>query len=472
MPHPGRACASMRAPAIFVGIVSQLVWPAALYNTRNELMSFANLGLSEAILRAVEKSGYTTPTPIQQKAIPAILEGRDMMAAAQTGTGKTAGFTLPLLEMLSQNRTLKAKHARSLVITPTRELAAQVEESVKKYGKFLNLKTAVVYGGVNMHQQIKRLQGGVDILVATPGRLLDLHRQRAVCFDSIEILVLDEADRMLDMGFLPDIKTVLNAIPDKHQTLLFSATFSNDIRRLAKTIQHNPVEIDIAPRNTTVSSIQQRIITVDKARKTELMKSLLQTNNWYQVLIFSRTKHGADKLVKHLKRENISAAAIHGNKSQSQRTRALNEFKQNKTRVLVATDIAARGIDVQQLSHVINFDLPNVAEDYVHRIGRTGRAGASGDAISLVCADEAEYLFAIEKLINIKLPRNEVEGFEPEHVVPETIKKSGGNRGGQPGKRNPSNGQNRNKRHSQRRGDATKSLKKSPYSKKQKATAA
>ncbi|MEQ8428457.1 MAG: DEAD/DEAH box helicase [Gammaproteobacteria bacterium] len=443
-------------------------------------MSFANLGLSEAILRAVEKSGYTTPTPIQLKAIPAILEGRDMMAAAQTGTGKTAGFTLPLLEMLSKNRTLKPKHARSLVITPTRELAAQVEESVKKYGKFINLKAAVVYGGVNMHQQIKRLQHGVDILVATPGRLLDLHRQRAVCFDSIEILVLDEADRMLDMGFLPDIRTVLNLIPEKHQTLLFSATFSDDIRRLAKTIQNNPVEIDIAPRNTTVSSIQQRIIPVDKARKTELLKSLLQNNNLYQVLVFSRTKHGADKLVKHLKRENISAAAIHGNKSQSQRTRALTEFKQNKTRVLVATDIAARGIDVQQLSHVINFDLPNVAEDYVHRIGRTGRAGASGEAISLVCADEAEYLFDIEKLINIKLPRNEVEGFEPEHALPETIKKTGGNRRGQPGKRKPSNGQHRNKRNNQRRGeqhaqgrtDTTNRPKKSRYAKKRKATAA
>lgn len=443
-------------------------------------MSFANLGLSEAILRAVEKSGYTTPTPIQLKAIPAILEGRDMMAAAQTGTGKTAGFTLPLLEMLSKNRTLKPKHARSLVITPTRELAAQVEESVKKYGKFINLKAAVVYGGVNMHQQIKRLQHGVDILVATPGRLLDLHRQRAVCFDSIEILVLDEADRMLDMGFLPDIRTVLNLIPEKHQTLLFSATFSDDIRRLAKTIQDNPVEIDIAPRNTTVSSIQQRIIPVDKARKTELLKSLLQNNNWYQVLVFSRTKHGADKLVKHLKRENISAAAIHGNKSQSQRTRALTEFKQKKTRVLVATDIAARGIDVQQLSHVINFDLPNVAEDYVHRIGRTGRAGASGEAISLVCADEAEYLFDIEKLINIKLPRNEVEGFEPEHALPETIKKTGGNRRGQPGKRKPSNGQHRNKRNNQRRGeqqpqgrtDTTNRPNKSRFAKKRKATAA
>ncbi len=408
-------------------------------------MSFTDLGLSEALLRAVEKSGYQNPTPIQQKAIPSILDGHDMMAAAQTGTGKTAGFTLPLLQILSERRSLKPKHTRSLVITPTRELAAQVEESVNKYGKFLNLKSAVVYGGVNMHRQIKRLQQGVDILVATPGRLLDLYRQRAVCFDSIEILVLDEADRMLDMGFLPDIKTVLQAIPDQHQTLLFSATFSNEIRKLAKTILHQPVEIDIAPRNTTVKSIQQRVITVDKARKTELLKSLLEDNNWFQVLVFSRTKRGADKLVKKLKSANIRADAIHGDKSQAHRTRVLKQFKLNKTRVLVATDIAARGIDVQNLSHVINFDLPQVAEDYVHRIGRTGRAGASGEAISLVSADEAEFLFAIEKLTNSKLPREEVEGFEAVHAIPETQKKKGGNK---PGKKQGHRGYSKSKNNS------------------------
>ncbi len=387
-------------------------------------MSFDALGLSEEILRAVKKSGYNNPTPIQAKAIPEILDGNDMMAAAQTGTGKTAGFTLPLLEILSAQRSLKPKYARSLVLTPTRELAMQVQESVNKYNKYLNLRTAVVYGGVSMFKQIKQLKQGVDILVATPGRLLDLHRQKAVRLDEIEILVLDEADRMLDMGFLPDIKNVLSAIHSEHQTLMFSATFSKAIRDLAKGIMHKPVEINVAPKNSTVDKINQLIHPVDKSRKAALLKHLLEQENWFQILVFIRTKHNADKLVKKLKNENIKAAAIHGDKSQAQRTRVLKEFKQNKTRVLVATDVAARGIDVNNLSHVINFDLPQVAEDYVHRIGRTGRAGASGEAISFVSADEVNHLFTIEKLIKQKIQREEIEGFEPVHAVPEVEKKS------------------------------------------------
>ena len=386
-------------------------------------MSFDTLGLSDALVRAVKKSGYNTPTPIQKKAIPAILDGHDMMAAAQTGTGKTAGFTLPILEILSDKRPLKVKQTRALVITPTRELAAQVEASVIKYGSFLKLKSAVVYGGVDIRRQIKQLKQGVDILVATPGRLLDLHRQGSINFDSVEILVLDEADRMLDMGFLPDIKTILDGIPDEHQRLLFSATFSDTIRKLARTILHKPVEVNVAPRNVTTSNVNQYIVPVDKSRKLELLQSLLRDGSWFQVLVFSRTRHGADKLVKKLLQNNISAAAIHGNKTQSQRTRTLKAFKQNKTRVLVATDIAARGIDVQSLSHVINFDLPQVSEDYIHRIGRTGRAGASGEAISLVSADEAELLFSIENLLKTRLKREEIEGFEPTHAVPEGPKK-------------------------------------------------
>lgn len=408
-------------------------------------MTFNILGLSEELLRAVKKSGYETPTPIQAQAIPVILKGKNMMAAAQTGTGKTAGFTLPLLQMLSGEHQLRPKQPRALVLTPTRELAAQVEESVINYGKFLNLKTAVVYGGVNMSRQIKKLKQGLDILVATPGRLLDLHRQKAVRFDDIEILVLDEADRMLDMGFLPDIKTVLKAIPDEHQTLMFSATFSKAIRTLAKTIMHDPVEIDISPRNTTVKNISQLVYTVDKARKTELLKYLLETNNWFQVLVFSRTRHGADKLVKKLAKDKIRAAAIHGDKSQNHRTRVLNEFKKNKTRVLVATDIAARGIDVASLSHVINFDLPEVGEDYVHRIGRTGRAGACGEAISLVSADEVRHLFEIEKVIKQKIERQEVEGFEPVHAVPEVEKKSSNKKNNKPRSNNSKKPSNKGK---------------------------
>lgn len=408
----------------------------------NYLMTFEKLGLSEELLRSVRDTGYTSPTPIQAQAIPAILEGNDVMAAAQTGTGKTAGFTLPLLQLLNEKPPVKNNRARALVLTPTRELAAQVQESVFTYGKHLSLRSAVVFGGVKINPQMMKLRRGVDVLVATPGRLLDLFQQRAINFNDIEILVLDEADRMLDMGFIHDIKKIMALLPKQRQTLMFSATFSQEIRQLAKGIINNPVEIDVAPRNSTVETISQIVYPVDKARKTDLLSHLIRKENWYQVLVFSRTKHGADKLVKRLSRDNIHAAAIHGNKSQAQRTKALDGFKKNKTQILVATDIAARGIDIDQLSHVVNFDLPNVPEDYVHRIGRTGRAGASGQAISLVSADEAKQLQDIERLIKRKIERKEIETFEPQHMVPDSVSgKSSQNKK----RANPNNNSNSNK---------------------------
>src|SRR3990172_3613648 len=374
-------------------------------------MTFTTLGLSEPLLRAVTATGYTQPTPIQTKAIPTILAGKDIMAAAQTGTGKTAGFTLPMLRLLSALPQQKQPQVRALLLVPTRELAAQVHASIRAYGKFLTLRSTAVFGGVNINPQIKALRAGVDILVATPGRLLDLVQQRAVRLDSVNILVLDEADRMLDMGFIHDLKRIMSLLPRQRQTLMFSATFSTEIRALARNITNNPEEIDVAPRNATLDTISQMIFPVAKDGKASLLSHLIRTRNWYQALVFSRTKHGADKLVKRLERDNIQAAAIHSNKSQSQRTRTLDNFKKNRIQILVATDIAARGLDMHQLSHVINFDLPHVPEDYIHRIGRTGRAGASGQAISLVSPDENKQLLSIERLIQRRIEREAIPGF-------------------------------------------------------------
>ena len=380
-------------------------------------MSFASLGLADDIVRAVTEHGYTTPTPIQAQAIPAVLQGGDLLAGAQTGTGKTAGFTLPILQRLSQggpaDKTAR-RPIRALILTPTRELAAQVEESVKTYGKYLKLTSAVVFGGVGINPQIRQLHHGVDILVATPGRLLDHMQQGTVKLDKIEILVLDEADRMLDMGFIHDIKKVLAALPPKRQNLLFSATFSDDIKALADRLLNNPAMIEVARRNATSEIVAQKIHPVDRDRKHPLLSHLISTNNWTQVLVFTRTKHGANKLVEQLGRDGISGMAIHGNKSQTARTKALAEFKTGKLQVLVATDIAARGIDIDQLPHVVNYDLPHVAEDYVHRIGRTGRAGASGEAVSLVCVDERDMLHGIERLIKREIPVEVIAGFEPD----------------------------------------------------------
>jgi ATP-dependent RNA helicase RhlE len=381
-------------------------------------MTFESLGLSEALVQAVHEKGYDTPTSIQQQAIPAILRGVDLMAAAQTGTGKTAGFTLPILQLLMQKPEPISNRAYVLILTPTRELAAQVHDSVVAYGKHLNLRSAVVFGGVKINPQMMQLRAGVDVLVATPGRLMDLYQQNAIRFDEVGILVLDEADRMLDMGFIRDIKKIISLLPKRRQNLLFSATFSPEIRQLAKGLLTNPLEIDIAPRNTPHELVVQKMHPVDKASKVRLLSHLIQAGNWYQVLVFSRTKHGADRLVRQLSQDGIRTTAIHGNKSQPQRTQALADFKKGKVQVLVATDIAARGIDIDQLPHVINFDLPDIAEDYVHRIGRTGRAGATGEAISLVSADEFKQLRDIEKLIKREIPREEVEGFAPRLAVP------------------------------------------------------
>ncbi|GAB4149965.1 MAG: DEAD/DEAH box helicase [Cyanobacteria bacterium J069] len=401
-------------------------------------MSFATLGLADEIVRAVTAKGYTTPTPIQAQAIPAVLAGHDLLASAQTGTGKTAGFTLPILHLLaasgrgsvSPGRPVARSPVRTLVLTPTRELAAQVEESIRDYGKFLPLRSTVVYGGVGMQPQVQRLRGRIDILVATPGRLLDHVQQGTVDLSRVEILVLDEADRMLDMGFLPDIRRILALLPKQRQNLLFSATFSGDIKKLAGGLLHNPVTIEVATPNATADLVEQKVYPVDRDKKRQLLTHLIQENNWFQVLVFTRTKHGADHLVKHLTTHRIAAMAIHGNKSQAARTRALAQFKDGSLQVLVATDIASRGIDISELPHVINFELPHVPEDYVHRIGRTGRAGTEGEAASLVCVDELKLLADIEKLIRRSLPREIVPGFEPDlHAKPEPIpngRQSGG----------------------------------------------
>lgn len=394
-------------------------------------MSFSSLGLSESLLRAVAEQGYETPSPIQQQAIPAVLAGRDLMAAAQTGTGKTAGFTLPMLQILmgsadKPRKKVSPNRVRALVLTPTRELAAQVGESVATYGKHLPLRHTVVFGGVGINPQMMALRKGVDVLVACPGRLLDLYSQNAVRFDELEILVLDEADRMLDMGFIHDIRRVLKLLPQKRQNLLFSATFADEIRELATGLLNNPLSIEVAPRNSTAERIEQLVHPVDKANKPALLAHLVVKNSWEQVLVFTRTKHIANRLAERLEREGIQAAAIHGNKSQGARTKALAGFKSGEVRVLVATDIAARGLDIDKLPQVVNFELPNVAEDYVHRIGRTGRAGSAGHAISLVSADEGKLLRGIERLIKQELPREIVAGFEPDAQTMRAIEQGTG----------------------------------------------
>ncbi|MCY7392689.1 MAG: DEAD/DEAH box helicase [Leptolyngbyaceae cyanobacterium CAN_BIN12] len=411
-------------------------------------MSFSSLGLSDEIVRATTERGYTTPTPIQMQAIPAVLAGGDLLAGAQTGTGKTAGFTLPILHLLSANSTQNVVNRnspirnapvgrapiRSLILTPTRELAAQVEESVRAYGKYLKLNSMTIFGGVGMSPQVRQLKSRVDILVATPGRLLDHVQQGTVDLSRVEILVLDEADRMLDMGFIRDIRRILALLPKQRQNLLFSATFSPEIKAFASSLLNQPTLIEMERRNVTADTVAQKVYLVDRERKRELLTHLIRQHNWFQVLVFTRTKHGADRLVKQLTEDRIPVMAIHGNKSQAARTRALAKFKDASLQVLVATDIAARGIDITDLPHVVNYELPNSPEDYIHRIGRTGRAGADGEASSLVCVDEHQLLGAIEKLIKQQLPREIVTGFEPDlRAKPEPIQNGRQNRQ-QPGR--------------------------------------
>ena len=376
-------------------------------------MLFKELGLTAELLRAVEQQGYTQATPIQQQAIPSILAGNDVLAGAQTGTGKTAGFTLPLLQRLQQG-SVNRRRIRALVLTPTRELAAQVAESVRTYGRYLRFRTAVIYGGVSINTQIANLRKGVDIVVATPGRLLDHLQQGTINLDAIEILVLDEADRMLDMGFIRDIRKILKVLPDTRQNLLFSATFSPDIRRLATDLLDSPVEIQVAVNGRPAEGISQVVYPVDRNRKRELLSHKIGAENWRQVLVFTRTKHGANRLAAQLEADGLNSAAIHGNKSQAARVRALNDFKSGKVRVLVATDVAARGLDIERLPHVVNFELPHVPEDYVHRIGRTARAGHEGHAVSLVCVDEHKLLADIEKLLQTKISRETIPGYAPD----------------------------------------------------------
>jgi ATP-dependent RNA helicase RhlE len=403
-------------------------------------MKFTDLGLAEPLLRAVRDQGYETPTPIQAQAIPAVLKGGDLLGGAQTGTGKTAGFTLPLLQRLSQGKPMRDARGRvairALILTPTRELAAQVEESVRSYGKYLPLTSMVMFGGVGMQPQVDRLRKGVDILVATPGRLLDHHQQGTLDLRHVEIFVLDEADRMLDMGFIHDIKKVLAVLPPRRQNLLFSATFSDEIKALADRLLNQPALIEVARRNAAADTVAQSAYTVGRDKKKELLRHLILQGDWHQVLVFSRTKHGANRLTDWLNEHDVTAMAIHGNKSQGARTKALADFKSGELRVLVATDIAARGIDIEELPHVVNYELPNVPEDYVHRIGRTGRAGASGEAISLVSLDEEAFLKEIEKLIRRAVPRRTIAGFEPppgERAEPIVLGRRmtiGGGRGG------------------------------------------
>jgi ATP-dependent RNA helicase RhlE len=390
-------------------------------------MSFNSLGLSDALLKAISKKGYTTPSPIQQKAIPPILEGKDVLASAQTGTGKTAGFTLPILQILSQGQQLRQRPIRALILTPTRELAAQILANIKEYSEFVDLKSTVIFGGVNQNPQVTQLRQGVDILVATPGRLIDLQNQGLISLAKVEILVLDEADRMLDMGFVRDIERIIKVLPTKRQNLMFSATFSTDIKKLAMGILHHPVHVEATPENTTVDAITQIIYPVAKEKKTELIIKLITEGNWKQILVFTRTKQGANKLTESMISAGIKAAAIHGNKGQGARTKALAGFKDGSLTALVATDIAARGLDIPLLPHVVNFELPNIPEDYVHRIGRTGRAGANGEAISLFSPDETVFLRDIEKLVGLNLPKENIKGFEPDpNASKEPIKQGQG----------------------------------------------
>ena len=401
-------------------------------------MLFTNLNLSTPLLKAISDEGYTHPTPVQEKAIPFILAGRDMLAGAQTGTGKTAGFTLPILELLSQKPYQKVKRpVRVLILTPTRELAAQVGESVQTYGKYLPFKSTVIFGGVGINPQIQALKNGVDILVATPGRLLDHLSQGTLDLKHIETFVLDEADRMLDMGFIKDIRRIISVLPSKRQNLLFSATYSDEIKKLCESILKNPAIVEVARRNTSSELVNQRVIIVDCKRKTALLGELIKKHGWEQILVFTRTKHHANKVADYLNKIGISSSAIHGNKSQGARTKALADFKAGAIKVLAATDIAARGLDIDQLPHVVNLELPNISEDYVHRIGRTGRAGNNGEALSLVCVDEFEYLKNIEKLIKKTLEREIVEGFEPDpKIKAEPIQQGrGGRPQGQPKRR-------------------------------------
>ncbi len=419
-------------------------------------MSFSDLGLSEALLRAVREQGYTNPTDVQAKAIPTILEGRDVLAGAQTGTGKTAGFTLPLLQRLSDSgfyeeppasvRKKKRRPVRALILTPTRELASQVSDSVETYGKHLPLRSNVVFGGVKISPQIFKLRRGVDILVATPGRLLDLVNQRVVDLSKIEILVLDEADRMLDMGFLPSIKKVIALTPKDRQTLLFSATYSTKISQLASSMLNNPVSIEVAKRNTVSETISHIVHPVERDQKRALLSFLIGSNDWNQVLVFTKTKIGAERLSKQLRADGLRSTAIHGNKTQGARKKALEEFKENRVRVLVATDVAARGLDIHHLSHVVNFELPLVAEDYIHRIGRTGRAGNKGVAISLMGADEKNLLRDIEQLLKCDVKKEIVEGYEPSFSLTTPSKPAGKSRHGRGkpgGSGRPSNPSNR-----------------------------
>lgn len=384
-------------------------------------MAFAPLGLTEPLLRALDALGYGKPTPVQAQAIPAVLAGRDLLAAAQTGTGKTAGFALPLLQRLSEATTPVASNCiRVLVLVPTRELAEQVYESFRDYGVNLSVRSYAVYGGVSINPQMMKLRKGIDVLVATPGRLLDLYRQNAVKLSQVQTLVLDEADRMLDLGFSRELDAVFAALPKRCQTLLFSATFSDAIRSMADTLLHDPLRIEVSQRNTTMKAVKQWVIPVDKKRKAELFSYLLKTRRWGQVLVFVKTRKGVEQLVNSLQAEGISADSIHGDKPQPARLRALERFKAAEVQILVATDVAARGLDIDDLPQVVNFDLPIVAEDYIHRIGRTGRAGATGEAVSLVCADEVQLLAAIEVLTGQVLPREEEPDFEPDHRVPAT----------------------------------------------------